>query len=201
MSAYYPIFLDLAQRRCLVVGGGTVAERKVQGLLAAKADVVVVSPTLTAALCRWADEGIIAHIARSFREEDVEGCVLVIGTTDRLEVNTHIATTARRRTIWVNIVDSPDLCDFIAPAVIRRGEVQIAISTGGKSPTLAKRLRQGLEALIGPEYGDVADVLGCLRAAIRRRGEPLKGRNALFERLVEASGLHLVVAATPAEYE
>jgi siroheme synthase-like protein len=108
-----------------------------------------------------------------------------------------VALAARRRRIWVNTVDTPAACDFIAPAVVRRGAVQIAISTGGKSPTLAKRLREGLEAFIGPEYGDVADILGALRAAIRGGGETPEGRKVMFERLVEASGLPLLMAAPP----
>ncbi|MBI3330307.1 MAG: bifunctional precorrin-2 dehydrogenase/sirohydrochlorin ferrochelatase [Nitrospinae bacterium] len=196
MSAYYPIFLNLAQKRCLVVGGGTVAERKVQGLLEAKAAVVVVSPSLTDALHRWAIDGAIGHIRRTFRDEDVGGCALVIGATDRAEVNAQVAEAARCRGIWVNIVDTPAACDFIAPAVVRRGELQIAISTGGNSPTLAKRLREGLEELIGPEYGDVVDVLGSLRAAMRRRRESPEVRKAMFERLVDAADLPLAVAAT-----
>src|SRR5918912_2298419 len=121
MPVYYPIFLDLAQRRCLVVGGGIVAERKVCGLLEAEAAVVVVSPSVTTALRRWASQGAITHISRAFRDEDVEGCALIIAATDREEVNRHVALAARRRRIWVNTVDTPAACDFIAPAVVRRG--------------------------------------------------------------------------------
>ena len=197
MPVYYPIFLDLAQRRCLVVGGGIVAERKVCGLLEVEAAVVVVSPSVTTALRRRASQGVITHISRAFRDVDVEGCALIIAATDREEVNRQVALAARRRRIWVNTVDTPAACDFIAPAVVRRGAVQIAISTGGKSPTLAKRLREGLEAFIGPEYGDVADILGALRAAIRGGGETPEGRKVIFERLVEASGLPLLMAAPP----
>jgi precorrin-2 dehydrogenase / sirohydrochlorin ferrochelatase len=196
MKRYYPVFLDLEGKRCLVVGGGAVAERKVQGLLDAKTDVVVVSPSLTDALRRWVTAGAIHHFSRAFGDADVEGCALVIAATDRAEVNAQVAAAARRRGVWVNVVDTPAACDFIAPAVVRRGELQIAISTGGNSPTLAKRLRNGLEQLIGPEYGALVDVLGRLRAAMRRRGEPSEVRQATFERLVEASGLPLV-AATP----
>jgi precorrin-2 dehydrogenase / sirohydrochlorin ferrochelatase len=200
VPAYYPIFLDLTQRRCLVVGGGTVAERKVQGLLEATANVVVVSPSLTEMLRIWAINGDISHVPRDFRDEDVEGCALVIGATDRGEVNTYVAAAARRRGIWVNVVDMPSVCDFIAPALIRRRALQIAISTGGNSPTLAKRLRQGLEVLIGPEYGELADVLGALRTAIRCQEERPEERKAVFQRLVEASGLPLIAAATISEH-
>ena len=199
MSSYYPIFLQLKARRCLVVGGGTVAERKVRGLLETGSDVVVVSPSLNEALHIWASDGAIRYLRRSFRDEDVEGCALVIGATDRVEVNMHVAAAARRRGIWVNIVDTPAACDFIAPAVVRRGELQIAISTGGNSPTLARRLREGLEELIGPEYGEVAEVLGALRTAIHRQEKAPEARKAIFERLVEAAGLPFAVAPITTE--
>jgi precorrin-2 dehydrogenase / sirohydrochlorin ferrochelatase len=199
VSVYYPVFLDLAQRRCLVVGGGTVAERKAQGLLEAKARVVVVSPSLTEALRMWAANGVLSHLPRSFHDADVEGCALVIAATDRGDVNAHVAATARRRGIWVNVVDTPDACDFIAPAVVRRGALQIAISTGGKSPMLAKRLREGLETLIGPEYGELADVLGAMRAAVRYREEPSEVWRAMFQRLIEASCLPLLADVTSVE--
>ena len=186
MPEYYPLFLKLDAKRCLVVGGGAVAERKVQGLIQAGAAVVVVSPTLTATLCRWSGEGAITYVPRAFREEDVEGCALVIGATEYAEVNAQVATAARRHGIPVNIVDTPELCDFIAPAVLRRGDVRIAVSTGG----------QGLEVLIGPEYGELAGLLGRLRTALRRQETTPAGRKALFERLIEASGLPLI-AHTP----
>jgi precorrin-2 dehydrogenase/sirohydrochlorin ferrochelatase len=189
---YYPIFLDLTQKRCLVVGGGQVAERKVEGVLEARADVVVVSPTLTDRLRRWAIDGDIHHIPRDFRDEDVDGCSLVIAATDCVVVNSQVANVARRYGILVNVVDTPDACDFIAPAVVRRGALQIAISTSGKSPTLAKRLREGLEALVGPDYGELADLLGALRAVVRRRGEAPEVRQALFQRLIDAAGLPLL---------
>jgi precorrin-2 dehydrogenase/sirohydrochlorin ferrochelatase len=122
----------------------------------------------------------------------VKGCALVIAATDRVEVNAHVAKTARRLGIWVNVVDTPAVCDFIAPAVVRRGALQIAISTGGKSPMLAKRLRQGLEALIGPEYGELADILGAMRTSVRYRGEPSEVWHAMFRRVIDASCLPLL---------
>jgi precorrin-2 dehydrogenase/sirohydrochlorin ferrochelatase len=153
VPAYYPIFLDLTQRRCLVVGGGPVAERKVHGLLEAGAQVWVVSPALTDALGAWAADGALTHLPRTFQDDDVEDCALVIAATDRGEVNGHVAGTARRHGVLVNVVDTPEACDFIAPAVVRRGALQIAISTGGKSPMLAKRLREGLDCGKGSTRG------------------------------------------------
>lgn len=98
----------------------------------------------------------------------------------------------------MNVVDTPEACDFIAPAVLRRGSLHIAISTGGKSPLLAKRLREGLEALIGPEYGELTDVLGAMRAAVRHREEPSEVWRAMLQRRIEASGLPLLADVTPA---
>jgi precorrin-2 dehydrogenase/sirohydrochlorin ferrochelatase len=198
VSVYYPIFVDLTRRRCLIVGGGPVAERKAQGLLEAMARVTVVSPALTTQLRRWALAGLVTHRPRPFEAEDVEGCALVIAATDRGAVNTHVARVARRRGIWVNVVDTPDECDFIAPAVVRRGALQLAISTGGNSPMLAKRLRQGLEAMIGPEYGDLTALLGALRAAARVRGEPSEAWQALLQQVIEESGLPLLTEVTAA---
>jgi precorrin-2 dehydrogenase / sirohydrochlorin ferrochelatase len=198
VPAYYPIFLDLTQRRCLVVGGGPVAERKVHGLLEAGAQVWVVSPALTDALGAWAANGALTHVPRTFQDDDVEGCALVIVATDRGEMNGYVTRSARRRGIWVNVVDTPEACDFIAPAVVRRGALQIAISTGGKSPMLAKRLREGLEAWIGPEYGELADVLGAMRTAVRQREEPSEVWRAMFQRVIDASCLPLLADAITA---
>jgi precorrin-2 dehydrogenase/sirohydrochlorin ferrochelatase len=199
MAVYYPIFLDLTQRCCLVVGGGTVAEHKVQGLLEAGADVVVVSPTLTETLHAWAGDNLLTYLPRPFRDEDVKGCALVVAATDCVAVNARVAKTARHFGIWVNVVDTPAVCDFIAPAVVRRGSLQIAISTGGRSPMLAKRLRQGLEALIGSEYGELADILGAMRTAVRHRGEPSEVWRTMFKRVIDASGLPLLQPTGGAE--
>jgi precorrin-2 dehydrogenase/sirohydrochlorin ferrochelatase len=200
VAAFYPLFLNLEGKRCLVVGGGTVAERKAQGLIEARASVVVVSPVVTQTIYRWVVDETIAHIPRPFRDEDVEGCRLVLAATNREQVNTQVAAAAHRRGIWVNVVDTPAACDFIAPAVVRRGALQIAISTSGNSPTLAKRLREALEALIGPEYGEVAELLGSLRVALRSQQEPPEVRKALFEALLEAVRLPLIAAATNADH-
>lgn len=136
MAVYYPLFLDLTQRCCLVVGGGTVAERKVQGLLEAGADVVVVSPTLTEALLAWAGDSLLTYLPRPFRDEDVRGCALVIAATGDVEVNAHVAKTARHFGIWVNVVDTPAVCDFIAPAVVRRGPCKSPSPPGGGAQCL-----------------------------------------------------------------
>lgn len=183
MRRYFPAFLHLEGKRCLVVGGGAVAEQKVRSLLDAGARVLVVCPAIRAeGLRTLAAAGAVEHRPRDFEEADVEGAALVIGATDRGAVNAAVAAAARRRGIWVNIADTPAECDFIAPAVVRRGRLQIAISTGGASPALAKRLRQEIEREIGPEYETLVEFLGALRARVADR--PPHVRRALFERAV-----------------
>lgn len=186
MPSYYPVFVNLQGKRCLVVGGGEIAGRKVQGLLEAGAEVVVISPRLSESLAGLAARGVIRHQRRAFLEADVVGCTLVIGATNQSAVNRAVCEAARRRNIWVNIVDTSDACDFIAPAVVQRGALQIAISTGGHSPTLAKRIRMRLEGVYGEEYAGLLEKLGRERQRIQRLiGNPAL-RKAYYERLVDA---------------
>ena len=165
--------------------GSDFAARKVQGLLEAGADVVVVSPTLTEPLLALAQRGAIGHVARTFQDDDVVGCTLVIGATDQSAVNAAVCEAARQHGIWVNIVDTPHACDFIAPAIVRRGALQIAISTGGNSPTLAKRIRAQLEQVYGPEYAELLARLGQERERIRRQVGNPAARKARYEQLVD----------------
>src|ERR1700688_3411070 len=163
---YIPIFLDVTGRRCVVVGGGEVAARKVESLLAAGAQVTVVSPSLAApSLSAAVDRGMVEHIARAYRRGDIAGCALAYSATDDRELHRALADEARALSIPLNVVDVPELCSFIAPAVVRRGALQIAISTGGASPAFAARLRRELEKQFGAEYGILLKVL---RAARRR---------------------------------
>jgi precorrin-2 dehydrogenase / sirohydrochlorin ferrochelatase len=170
----------------LVVGGGEVATRKVQGLLEAGAAVVVISPRLAESLATLVAQGLIQHHPRPFLPDDVLGCALVVGATDQSAVNLAVCEAARRHHIWVNIVDTPDSCDFIAPAIVRRGALQIAISTAGHSPTLAQRIRRQLEAYYGPEYAELLEQLGRERQRVRRLvGDP-ELRKAYYGHLVDA---------------
>src|SRR5207249_9750933 len=165
MPDYFPAFLDLRGRRCLVVGGGAIAERKVHGLLECGARVGVVSPALVPALARLAASGRIEHRARAFRKVDARGCVLVIAATGVAAVDDAVAEAARRHGALVNAVDRPARCDFIYGSVLRRGELQIAVSTGGRAPALAREIRRRLEPVVGAEYA----ALAC--------GQPLRGRH------------------------
>lgn len=182
----YPIFAVIEHLPCLVVGGGPVGERKVLDLLDAGADVTVVSEDLTPALATLAEQGRIHYRKEAFRPEHLEGMVLVVGATDDPEVNARVSAAAKARGIWVNIVDAPALCTFIVPAQIRRGPLTVAISTGGASPALARRLREELEALFGPEYGPYLELLRAVREKVLETGRGRPENAALFHRLAAA---------------
>lgn len=159
---YYPVFLNLRGRRCLVVGGGRVARRKVEGLLEAGAEVTVVAPA-----CVPMPPG--AHIEqRAFQPEDVTGVMLVFAATDDPAVNAAVAQDADARGIPVNVADDAERCSMLIPAVVRRGALRIAVSTGSASPALAQELRKELEAHYGQEYGELVELLG----ELRREWEP-----------------------------
>lgn len=182
----YPIFALIEDRPCLVVGGGAVGERKVQDLRAAGARVAVVSLSLTPALAQLAASGEIRHLAANFTEEHLEGMALVMAATDDPEVNARVSAAARARAIWVNVADAPALCTFIVPAQVRRGDLTLAISTGGASPALARQLRLELQQHIGPEYGPYLALLKGVRTRLlsERRAHP--ENSELFHRLVES---------------
>jgi len=168
---YYPVALDLRDRLCLVVGGGPVAEAKVEGLLAAGARVTVVSPELTAALASWAADGRLIHRPHEYGPDDLDGQQLVFAATDRREVTEAVAAEARRRGLWVNAADDPAFCDFLLPSVLRRGRLVIAVSTGGASPALAARMRRDLEALVPAEYEALVELAAEVRSELRARAD------------------------------
>jgi len=170
VSAYYPLCLDLRGRRCVVVGGGAVAARKVEGLLECGAAVTVVAPALAPALEERLRAGAIEARLRPYAEGDLAGALLAIAATDEPAVNARIAAEARARGVLLNAVDDPPRCDFILPAVVRRGDLQIAVSTGGRSPALARWVREDLERRLPPEYGDLLALVADLRAELRREG-------------------------------
>lgn len=152
MAALFPLFLKLKKRKCLIIGAGEIGEGKIGGLLATGADVRVVAPTATKRVKKWTREGKIRWLPREFRDSDLLGCLLVVAATSSSELHKRISRLARRRGVLCNVVDVPELCDFYYPAVVRRGALQIAVSTSGESPALAQRLRKKLEKDFGPEY-------------------------------------------------
>jgi precorrin-2 dehydrogenase/sirohydrochlorin ferrochelatase len=166
---YYPVALDLRDRLCLVVGGGPVAEARVEGLLAAGARVTVVSPELTESLAACATEGRIIYRPHEFGTDDLDGQQLVLVATDRREVTEKVAVEARRRGLWVNAADDPAFCDFLLPSVLRRGRLTVAVSTGGASPALAARVRRDLEAYFTPEYEELVELAAEVRSELRSR--------------------------------
>jgi siroheme synthase-like protein len=186
MSSYYPIFLQLQGRACVVVGGGAVALRKVESLQDAGAKVRVIAPRLDESLQLMASEQMVEWVGRDYRKGDLDGACLVIAATDDRLTNEAVRNEAESLRIPVNVVDVPELCDFILPAVIDRGEVTIAFSTGGSSPALARRLRCMLEETIGPEYGQFARLLGELRPEVKQRISEQGRRAAFWQRLVES---------------
>jgi siroheme synthase-like protein len=182
MSAYYPVFLDLTDGPVLVVGGGSVAEGKVEGLLAAGANVTVVSPTVTPRLAGWVAAGRIEYLARAYQPGDLAGRRLALVATDAPAVSGAVAAEGRERGIWVNAADEPARCDFILPAVIRRGRLVVAVSTGGASPAAARAIREELEGHLTEEHAMLVEVAADAREDLRRRAVspgPARWRGAL----------------------
>ena len=185
---FYPLFLDLQGRSVLVVGGGAVAERKVESLLAAGAAVILVAPVVSSSLSELGSSNTIQLRLRKFAESDLDGMVLVISATDDPAAQDQIAAAARSRGIPINTVDQPKLCDFIVPAVVRKGDIVVAISTSGRSPALAAALRAKLENIITDDAARAARVLGEVRSEIHSRFPDPNRRKQVFESIV-ASGI------------
>ena len=178
----FPMFMKLEGRSCLVVGAGTVGEPKISSLIAAGASIRVVALRATDAVAGWAEAGKITWEARAFNGADLDGVFMVIAATNSRELNAAIFEEARQRNILCNVVDDPEYCDFYYPAVVQRGDLQLAISTNGHSPALAQRIRRELEAEFGPEYGEWLAELGRIRKRLFASGiEPEKRRRLLHE--------------------
>ena len=178
----FPIFLKLEGHSCLVVGAGSIGEPKIDSLLTSGASIRVIAPLATAAVAEWAQAGKIVWEAREFRTADLDGVFLVVAATSSREVNGAIFREAQQRNILCNVVDDPEYCDFYYPAVVRRGDLQLAISTNGHSPALAQRIRRELEIQFGPEYGEWLEELGKIRQQLFARGmNPDERRRLLHE--------------------
>ena len=189
---YFPVFLDLKNRKCVVVGGGRVAERKIQNLRKAGAAVTVVSPRLTPALERLKETKGIEHRRRAYKTGDLKAAFLAVAATDHRPTNEKVFREASARKIPVNAVDDPVHCTFIVPAVISRGDILIAISTGGRSPALAKALRKKLEREVGGEYASLLKLIGAVRKSILPLGwGPMKNQK-IYRRLLQEDVLDLL---------
>lgn len=182
-ASMFPIFLKLEGWRCLVIGAGTVAEGKIRGLLDAGATVQVVAPKAVFQIRRWDFEGKLSWKPREFDPRDLDGVSIVIAATNSRKVNAQIFQEAKLRKVLCNAVDDPENCDFYYPAVVNRGDLQIAISTNGRSPALAQRLRKELEEQFGPEYERWVEELGESREQLNASHLDAEARKKLLHEL------------------
>jgi precorrin-2 dehydrogenase/sirohydrochlorin ferrochelatase len=183
---YYPVFLKLRGKKALVVGGGQVAERKVETLLACGASVAIVSKDLTTRLQALVRDKRVGWPAKEFTEIHLEGVFLVIAATDDAALNHRVSNAARARGQLINAVDQPEDCDFIVPSIVRRGDLTVAISTSGKSPALAKEIRKELEIRFGIEYEALLNMMGRLREEILSRGLSQEENSRMFREIIQS---------------
>ena len=189
---YYPVSLDIRNRKCLVVGGGSVSNRKVMTLLECGAIVTVVSPDVAEELFELAEKKMIELKKRPYEPSDIDGMFLVIGATDNEELNRQINKDAERQNKLCNIADRPEACNFILPSIVNRGNLVIAISTSGKSPAFAKKMRQDLEKEFGEEYDEFLQLMGAIRKnALSEKHEP-EAHKHLFEQLINRGLIDMV---------
>lgn len=186
-KAYYPVYLDLNGRLAVIVGGGKVAQRKAKTLAEYGADVVIVEPDVTEDLLQLEADGLATVEQRGYVRGDLEGAFLAVCATDSEEVNRAVQAEAEERGCLVNVVDVPDLCNFIVPSIVRRGPLQIAISTGGAAPTVAKRLRKRFQSEFGEEWAGYVELMGAVRLLVMERvpgGEA--ERKPIFEAIADS---------------
>lgn len=167
--SFFPIYLEMRGRRCLVIGGGAVAERKIAHLLEAGAEVTVISPNASENVARWSKNNSIQLEARCYQNGDLDGYELAFVATDDDRVNASVYQEGKSRGVWVNAADDPAHCDFILPSVLRRGDLTVAVSSGGQSPALARTIREELEIYFSREYEQLAQLAAETRAELHRR--------------------------------
>ena len=170
MAPYYPAFLDVKNRPCVIIGGGQVAEGKITSLLECGARIKMICPEVTPAVQTLADAGTLLWEKREYQEGDLEGAFLAIAATDNNSVNREIYREAEKRSVLLNVADVTHLCTFIAPSVVRRGEVTVAISTSGLSPALARKLREELQVSPVLDYAEMAPMISEVRLELRQEG-------------------------------
>ena len=192
MNTYYPVYIQLREQPCVVIGGGKIAEGKVQGLLAAGAKVTVVSPELTSHLHELVKQNQITYITRTYQTGDLTGAFMVICATDQVEINHKVWQEASANRQLVNVVDDTPRCNFIAPAILRKGDLTLAISTAGKAPALAVRLKERLQEQLGTEYERFLELSGQLREPLARHVPDFETRKALWYALVDSDALKLL---------
>jgi precorrin-2 dehydrogenase / sirohydrochlorin ferrochelatase len=198
VTSLFPMFLKLQGKRCLVVGAGKVGEPKIASLLESGAHIRVVALAATATVREWAREGRIELDLRAFSPQDLDGAFLAVVATSSRALNDRIYEEAERRRVLCNVVDVPDLCDFFYPAVVRRGDLQIAVSTAGRSPSLAQKIRQQLEQQFGPGYADWVAELGETRRLILASDLDRERKLDLLHSLVSREAVEAAIAETQA---
>jgi siroheme synthase-like protein len=192
MNTYYPVYLEMREQPCVVIGGGKIAEGKVDGLLAAKANVTVIAPELTPHLRELAEYYRITYIPRTYQPGDLTGAFLVICATDQAEINHEVWQEATANHQLVNVVDDTPRCNFIAPSILRKGDLTIAISTSGRAPALAVRLKERLQRELGPEYERFLDLAAELREPLAHHIPDFETRKALWYELVDSEILEVL---------
>lgn len=198
---YYPAFLDIQNRRCLVVGGGGVATRKVVTLLECGAAVTVVSPHISDTLKEFVVQNRIRYRHGTYERKDLNDIFLVIGATDDEKENRRIHHDAEQKGCLCNIADQPNLCNFILPSVINQGDLTIAISTSGKSPAFAKHLRRQLQDQFGPEYATLLTLMGAIRTRLLKERHAPEAHKHLFEQLIAGGLLDRIRSGNPGDID
>ena len=198
---YYPVHLDIQNRNCLVVGGGSVGTRKVKTLLDCGARVTVISLGVSQQLRELAASGDIILAERSYQSEDLNAVFLVIGATDDEKLNQQISSDADRLNTLCNIADRPEVCNFILPSIVQRDDLVITISTSGKSPALAKKLRKTLENQFGEEYGTLLQLMGAIRKKLLQQAHKPEAHKPLFEQLINSDLIVMIQAGKTEEID
>lgn len=184
--SYYPVLLKLNGKTALVIGGGKVAERKIETLLEYGALIYIISKGLTDKLNKLVEDGYVKHLGEEFRDQYLDGAFLVIAATDDKKLNQKISESTRKRGVLINVVDQPNDCNFIVPSIVRRGDLIIAVSTSGKSPALAKKIREELETQFGTKYETFLLMMGRLRKSILSKGLSHKENTQVFHKIVDS---------------
>lgn len=184
-KSFYPIYINLLNKSCLIVGGGIVAQRKVENLLEYGASITLVSPQITPVIKQYEQSGVIKVVERNFEAQDLDHVFMVFIATNDSEVNRYIAELCVSRQILVNAVDDPPNCDFFVPAVVKRGSLAIAISTTGKSPLLARQIKEDLENIYSEEYSEYVDLLGEYREMIKNSIPDINKRRLALAALID----------------
>jgi precorrin-2 dehydrogenase/sirohydrochlorin ferrochelatase len=191
-NIYLPIFIDLREKPVVVVGGGMVAARKVESLVKAGARVKLIAPEVAEEIALNPD---VRVELREYEDDDLEGAFLVIAATDDEKINRAVSKEALERHIFCNVVDRPELCSFIVPSVVERGPIKVAISTGGFSPALSRKLRAVIGKNIGDEYVTMASILGLIRPIVRSQGGESEDHKRLFELLIDSELIDAIRAS------